>query len=101
MFGGPHKKHEKLPAKRQERELKLKVFRAVSELRAEMPRKDHFPTVAKKFNISVGLCKEYFYAVNKLAQHSDEKMRRVLQSLVEVDGEVEAILAASTNFQNK
>jgi hypothetical protein len=102
VFGIPHKKHEKLPAKRQERELKWKVFRAVSELRAERPRKDHFSTVAKKFNISVGLCKEYFYAANKLAQYPHEKVRRALQRFVEVDGALEEVsVAVSTNFQNK
>ena len=69
-FGSPRKKHMKLPAARVRRAKQWKVWVRVTDLRAENPNKDVFPAVADEFNLSVALCKAYFYKADRFAKSS-------------------------------
>jgi hypothetical protein len=71
-FGLPHPKDQKQSAKRAGFLNRTRLWVRVAELRREAPHRDHFPTVAKEFGLSVAVAKKYFYAANKLTGCADE-----------------------------
>ena len=91
VFGRPHAKYKNLPAKAQEKRLLWPVYAAVLEMRAKEPRQDAFPGVAKRFAISVALCRKYFRRAYKLADWGDERGAQFAKRMIE----------AATNFKNK
>ncbi len=83
VFGRPHGKHEKLPAKLQARKLRFRVYVAVIDKRAKEPRKDHFPAIAEQFKIGTSHCKTYFNSVHKAATSKDETLAYMTRWLIE------------------
>ena len=83
VFGRPHEKHEKLPAKLQARKLRFRVYVAVMDKRAKEPRKDHFPAVAEQFSICTSHCKTYFNWVHKAATSKNEVRAYMTRVLIE------------------
>jgi hypothetical protein len=73
VFGRPHRKGENLPAKRKRHKLRLKVLVAVSDLRAQMPNKNHFPEVAAKLGLGADDCKAIFYETIKFLTPTDAR----------------------------
>ena len=76
VFGIPHLKGEKLPAKRNKAAKMWPVWLRVLELRQQQPGRDHFDRAAQDFKISVALAKEYFYEAQKLCPVSTKKKNK-------------------------
>jgi hypothetical protein len=62
-FGPPHAERIKIGARRRQAEKEFGVWRRVTQLRKEIPRRSHFLEVAEEFGLSLAVAIKYFYAV--------------------------------------
>jgi hypothetical protein len=94
VLGPPHRKHAHVDQRRAEYAKRAKVWVMVTKLRRKHKHRDAFGPVAKQLDISVGLARKYFYAM-------DEQIRQIPPGgleLLKVLGTLREAAEASTNF---